>query len=161
MMKPITIGLTAAALLAFSSGASWAQSSSDVPDATIDYSGGSVAAGVGYSWGHGILHFKGTDYRFTMNGLNVANVGVSSIKASGNVYHLTKIEDFPGNYTGVGAGVTIAGGGEASSMRNQNGVVMNVTSTTRGLQFALAASGVAVTLEGPPAPLTGSSQPPR
>jgi hypothetical protein len=165
MMNGVTISLAAAAFLALSAGASWAQSDkpAEIPDATIEYSGGSVALGVGYSWGHGILHFKGADYRFTANGLSLANVGASSVKATGTVYHLAKIEDFPGNYTGIGAGATIAGGGAVAAMRNQNGVVIHVASTTRGLQFTLAASGVAITLEAPPSspPATGSTTAPR
>ena len=158
-----TINLAAAALLALSAGASWAQSdnASDAPDATISYTGNTIAAGVGYSWGYGVLHFKGTDYRFTGNGLSLATVGVSSGDASGNVYHLTKLEDFPGTYTGVGAGATIAGGASVFTMKNQNGVVINVTSLTRGLQFTLAGSGVTLALEGPLSspPATGSTSP--
>ena len=33
--------------------------SQDVPDATIEFSGGSVAAGIGYTWGKGILTYEG------------------------------------------------------------------------------------------------------
>jgi len=160
-MHRLTVSLAAAALLALSAGASFAQS--DQPDATIEYSGGSIAAGIGYSWGHGVLHFKGEDYPITVNGLSIVNVGASSVKASGNVYHLTKIEEFPGNYTAITAGVTIAGGGAGTAMQNQHGVVMNIASTTQGLQFTLAPSGIAVALDGPPtpAPATGSTSPPR
>jgi len=33
----------------------------------------------------------------------VADVGVSSIDATGNVYHLKKLEDFEGQYTAASA----------------------------------------------------------
>jgi len=145
------------ALLALTPGPSLAQS--DKPDATFDFSGGSIAAGIGYSWGSGVLHFRGMDYPFTVNGLSIVNVGASSVKASGSVYHLTKVEDFPGNYTAVSAGVTVAGGGSVTAMQNQNGVVMHVAATNQGLQFTLAPSGVAVALAGPPTPMSGSSSP--
>lgn len=158
-MNRMIASLSAIALLVLIPGASVAQS--DKPDATFDFSGGSIAAGIGYSWGSGVLHFHGMDYPFTVNGLSIVNVGASSVKASGNVYHLTKVEEFPGNYTAASAGVTVAGGGSVTAMQNQNGVVMHVAATTQGLQFTLAPSGVAVALAGPPTPMSGSSSPPR
>ena len=147
--------LAAVAVLALSPEASLAQS--DQPDATFNFSGGSVAAGIGYSWGHGTLHYKGKDYPFSANGLSIVNVGAGSIEASGPVYHLTKVEDFSGNYTAMTAGATIAAGGSVTAMQNQNGVVLHVASTSYGLQFKLAPSGVAVAFEGPPAEMSGSS----
>jgi hypothetical protein len=154
-MNRMIVTLSAVALLALSPQASMAQS--DRPDATFEFSGGSVAAGIGYSWGHGTLHFQGKDYPFTANGLSIVNVGASSIKASGNVYHLTKVEDFPGNYTAISAGATVAGGGSVTAMQNQNGVVVHVAATTQGLQFTLAPSGVAFAFAGPPTEMSGSS----
>jgi hypothetical protein len=153
-MNRMIVTLAAVALLAFSPEASLAQS--DQPDATFDFSGGSIAAGIGYTWGNGVLHFKGKDYPFTENGLNIVNVGVSSIKSSGDVYHLTKVEDFPGNYTAISAGATIGGGASFTAMQNQNGVVVHVAATTQGLQFTLAPSGVAFAFAGPPTETSGS-----
>ena len=155
MMNRTILSLAVVGLLALSPGVSLA----DEPDATIDYSGGSAALGIGYSWGQGILHYKGQNYPFKVNGLSIANVGASSIQASGSVYHLTKIEDFPGNYTAATAGVTIAGGGGGTAMQNQNGVVVQMGATTQGLQFTLAPSGIAIALEGSPTPMAGSSSP--
>jgi hypothetical protein len=126
------------------------EAQSDKPVATIDYSGGSVAAGIGFSWGHGVLHFQGKDYRFTTNGLDIIDVGASSVEASGKVYNLKEIEDFPGNYVAATAGATVAGGAGAVAMQNQHGVVIEAVSTTAGLQLTLAPSGIAVALEGPP-----------
>ncbi len=160
-MRSMIASLAAVALLALSPGASLAQS--DQPDATVDFSGGSVAAGIGFSWGSGTLHFKGMDYPFSVKGLSVADVGASSVQTSGNVYHLTKVEDFPGNYTAITAGVTIAGGGSGTAMRNQNGVVMQVSSTNKGLQFTLAPSGISVAFAGSPMraaePASGTTTP--
>jgi hypothetical protein len=154
MMNRTILSLAVVGLLALSPGVSLAD---DQPDATIDYKGGSAALGIGFSWGQGVLHFKGMSYPFTVNGLSIATVGASSVQASGNVYHLSKIEDFPGNYTAATAGITIAGGGGGAVMQNQNGVVVQMGATSQGLQFTLAPSGVAVALEGSPTPMTGSS----
>jgi hypothetical protein len=138
------------------SGSSGAQSGK--PDATIDFSGHSVAAGIGYTWGHGVLHFQGKDYPFTANGISLVDVGASSVEASGSVYHLARIEDFPGNFTAVAAGGTVVRGGSAVVMANQHGVTIQAESTSQGLQLTLAPSGIAVALEGPPSMKGVSSQ---
>ena len=117
------------------------------PDATVRLSAGSVAVGIGYSWGSGVLHYKGKNYPFTVSGVSVGDVGVSKAEASGSVYHLTKLEDFNGNYTAAAAGATVGGGGSAAAMQNQSGVKLNLVSTTRGLKLKLAAEGVKIQLK--------------
>ncbi len=119
----------------------------DTPDATLKLHGGSVALGIGYSWGGGTLTYKGKTYEVEVKGLSVGDVGATDIEASGNVYHLAKLSDFDGNYTAAGAGVTVAGGASATAMRNQNGVVINLVATTTGLKFTLAAAGVDLKLK--------------
>ena len=117
------------------------------PDATVEFSGGSVAAGIGYSWGSGTLTYKGVKYPITVAGLSAGSVGATDVTASGSVYNLKKIEDFEGNYTSVGAGATVGGGGSVSTMRNQNGVVIDSVSTSKGLKISLAAGGVQIKLK--------------
>jgi hypothetical protein len=137
-MRTVTVLATIAALGFVLSTAQ----AEDTPDATIKLSGGSVAVGIGYSWGGGTLTYKGKTYEVEVKGLSVGDVGVSQVEASGNVYHLAKLSDFDGNYTAAGIGATIAGGASATAMKNQNGVVINLVSTTQGLKFTFAASGV-------------------
>ena len=119
----------------------------DKPDATIKLSGGSVAAGVGYSWGSGTLEYKGKTYPVEVSGLSAGEVGASKIEASGSVYNLKKLDDFDGNYTAAGAGATVAGGASATAMKNQNGVTINLVSTTQGLKFSFAAGGVSLKIK--------------
>jgi envelope integrity protein A len=139
-MRMRTIGMLATvAALGFLLTAARAE---DTPDATIKLSGGSVAVGIGYSWGGGTLTYKGKTYPVEVKGLSVGDVGASQVEASGNVYHLAKLADFDGNYTAAAAGVTVAGGASATAMKNQNGVVINLVSTTQGLKFTFAAAGV-------------------
>jgi hypothetical protein len=114
---------------------------------TVQMSGGSVAAGVGFSWGGGTLTYQGRQYRFKVDGLRLGDVGVTDIQAAGTVSHLGRVQDFSGNYTAVQAGVTLAGGGSVMAMENQNGVVITITATTQGLDLNLGASGVNVALE--------------
>ena len=118
------------------------------PDGTVEFSGGSVAAGVGYSWGSGTLTYKGMKYSITVDGLSAgAEAGVTSITASGSVYNLKKLEDFDGNYTAAGTGATVGGGASVVTMKNQNGVVIDNVSTTQGLKLSLAAGGVKVKIK--------------
>jgi len=84
-----------------------------------------------------------------MNGLSVLDVGVSSITGSGNVHNLYKLADFNGNYVSATAGVTLAGGGSVTSLRNQNGVVIDGITTAQGVRLTLAPGGVNLTLSGP------------
>jgi len=122
-------------------------SAADKPDATLRLSGGSVAAGIGYSWGGGTLSFDGKTYDVEVSGLSVGDVGASKIEASGDVFNMKRLEDFDGNYTAVAAGATIAGGATATAMRNQNGVTVNLVSTTKGLKWSLAAAGVSMKIK--------------
>jgi hypothetical protein len=112
------------------------------PDATLKLSGGSVAAGVGFHWGSGTLTYDGKDYPIDVKGLSVGDVGATKMEASGKVYNLKSLADFDGNYTAVGAGATVAGGGGVTAMKNQNGVTVELVATTQGVKFALGGGGV-------------------
>jgi len=119
----------------------------DKPDATLKLSGGSVAAGVGFSWGSGTLTYKGKTYQVEVTGLSAGDVGASKVEASGEVYHLSKLADFDGTYTAGTAGATVGGGASATAMKNQNGVTVHLVSTSQGLKFTLGASGVSLKIK--------------
>ena len=116
----------------------------DTPSGTVTITSKSIAIGIGVSWGHGTLKYKGKEYKFSLNGLSIVDVGISSISASGEVYHLNNISDFAGNFTAFEAGATLAGGGSWQTMKNQNGVVMKIKASTKGAQLTLAPKGVKV-----------------
>ena len=119
----------------------------ETPDAKVQITGKSVSAGVGFSWGSGVLTYQGKDYPFSVSGLSAGNVGLASATLAGDVFNLKNLDDFNGNYTSAGAGATVAGGGGAMTMKNQNGVVMNVAGTTKGLSFKLGVDGMKVELK--------------
>jgi len=112
------------------------------PDATIRISSGSVALGIGWSWGSGTLTYKGKDYPISVRGLSIGRVGITGATASGEVLNLKTLRDFSGNYTAAGAGITIAGGRSAVTMSNQNGVRVRLISTNRGVDLTLGGGGV-------------------
>lgn len=122
-------------------------SAGTTPSGSITLSGGAVAAGVGYVWGHGTLNYNGKPHRFKLHGLSVVDVGAAGITASGEVYNLTDLKDFDGNYGAVAAGATIAGGGSVAYLKNEHGVVIKLHSTAVGLRFNLSADGVHIRLQ--------------
>jgi len=117
------------------------------PDATLSLSEGTVGVGIGFSWGKGSLSYKGKTYPFKVEGLSVGDVGIQRATATGNVFGLKKIEDFDGNYTAAGAGATVGGGAGAAVMKNQNGVVIELKSTTQGANLKLAAEGIKLSVQ--------------
>jgi hypothetical protein len=142
MRHALTVVGTSLGLLLSNPVASLAQT----PDAIIELSGGSVAAGIGYSWGHGTLIFHGERYPIAVSGLSLATVGVVGYSASGEVHGLKSPRDINGVYTSAAAEGTLGGGAGATAMKNQHGVVIQMTSTTQGLNLTLAAEGVKVAL---------------
>jgi len=112
------------------------------PDATLDLKEGSVAAGIGFSWGSGTLTYKGKTYPVSVEGLSVGSVGISEATASGKVFGLKDIKSFDGVYTAVAAGGAAAGGGGVAVMSNQNGVRIELLSTAQGVKLTLATEGV-------------------
>ena len=143
---PLSAGLAALGLLTAATSlpqATWAQTeAAAAPDGQLRLTGGAVAAGIGYVWGSGRLDFGGAAHSVKISGLSIVDVGAAKIDAQGGVYNLKKLSDFNGTYTTFAAGATIAGGGGVAYLRNQNGVVIRLDSTTEGLRFNLSASGV-------------------
>lgn len=140
-MRRMVIGLvTVGSVVSLLVGLALAQAKK--PDATVTLSEGTVAVGIGFSWGKGTLGYQGKDYPVKVVGLSVGEVGVDRATAVGNVYNLTKLADFDGNYVAGGAAATIAGGAGIMAMKNQNGVVIELKSTTQGASLKLAAEGL-------------------
>jgi len=145
-MKRVTASILVLAMVLVLSGLALAAEDKK-PDATLKLSEGQVALGIGWSWGKGVLTYKGKDYPFKVEGLSVGDVGVTKADAVGKVYNLKKMSDFNGTYTSAAAQGTLGGGAGASAMKNQNGVVIELTSTTQGVNVKLAGEGVKFTLE--------------
>ncbi len=119
-----------------------------IPSGYVWLSGGSVAIGIGYTWGHGTLYDSKDQrqYKFKLSGVSIADVGGAGITAEGEVYNLTNPADLSGNYTAVTAGLTIGAGGSVAYLKNDNGVVIKLHSQTGGLRFNLSADGMHIAL---------------
>jgi hypothetical protein len=114
---------------------------------TLTLTATSAAAGIGWSWGSGTLTLvDGSEHKFKVSGLDVVAVGFKQATGVGSVYNMKTLEDFEGQYVKGTAGIAVGGGVAATSMRNDKGVVINLTSVGEGVDFRLAASGMEVKL---------------
>jgi len=106
---------------------------------------------LGGSAGEGVLTVDGKQHRFKIQGLSAGfNVGASKMSASGEVFDMKNIDQFPGTYTKLDASVAVGGGVGGMHLKNQNGVVMTLHSRTTGLDLNLGnISGLTVTMIKP------------
>lgn len=103
---------------------------------TMTVTATSVAAGIGWSWGSGVLTLlDGSQHQFKVSDLDVVAVGIKQATGVGSVYNLKKLEDFEGQYVKAAAGIAVGGGAAATSMRNDRGVVINLTGVGHGVDF--------------------------
>jgi hypothetical protein len=123
-----------------------AQGDSDL-SGTITVTATSVAAGIGWTWGTGELTLlDGSSHPFKVGGLDVVAVGIKQATGVGKVYNLKRLQDFEGKYVQAAAGAAVGGGASATSLRNDKGVVINLTGVGQGVDFRLSVSGMDVTL---------------
>ncbi|MCW5892763.1 MAG: hypothetical protein KIT14_19800 [bacterium] len=116
-------------------------------DGTLTLEVKQVAVGVGWTWGSGVLHYKGAKHRFKVDGFSVNAVGVSSAEIDGFVYDLHKLSDFAGTYTAISASATAGGGVGITSLKNASGVRLTFRKTTQGLEAQAGPEGIKITLE--------------
>jgi hypothetical protein len=130
--------------IVFTANAATAQS--QAPSGKISIETTSIAAGIGFSWGNGKLNFNGKEYRFSIDGVTLLDVGISKSSAAGEVYNLTDLAEFEGNYVAAEASFALGGGVGGVSLRNPNGVVMHLNSVAQGARLQLGSSGMNIKL---------------
>jgi len=118
-----------------------------VPSGTVEMSSSAVAVGIGVTWGDGTLSYQGQKYAFSVNGLSVVDLGISTVTATGEVSNLKSVADFSGNYAAGEAGIALAGGQSDVIMKNEHGVVLKLHGTQQGVRLTLAAQGVSLKLK--------------
>jgi hypothetical protein len=117
------------------------------PDATLKLSEGSVAVGIGWSWGSGVLTYKGKTYKFKVEGLSAGDVGVTKAEARGDVMNLKKLADFSGVYAAAAAGESAKKGEGVTALSNDKGVEILLKSATKGVDLKVAVEGLKLKLE--------------
>lgn len=93
--------------------------------------------------GGGTLNFNGSSYDFTIGGLGIGGIGISKITAVGEVYNMTKLEDFAGAYVQGRYGLAV---GNVSTgelwLENTRGVVLHLDAKREGLALSLGGDAV-------------------
>jgi len=139
--RRVVQGLIAVATLVLTVGLAWAEDTTG--RVTIETM--SAGAGLGVTWGDGVLEYRGEKYPFTVKSFDVGDIGVAKVIANGVVFNLKSVEDFSGMFAAVVASGTFGGGAGSGAMYN-NKVSMVWTGTNQGLNVSLAHSGVNVQL---------------
>jgi hypothetical protein len=95
--------------------------------------------------GEGMLHFHGRSHRFSVGGLGVGGFGISKMEATGDVYNLRELSQFPGAYGAAryGAAFGDKGGGELW-LENPHGVIMSLKARREGLAVSLGADAMVI-----------------
>ena len=143
-MRRAWVGMVIAAVVCVSG---MAMAADEKPSGTVTIESKSVALGVGVSWGDGKLRYKGKTHTFSVKGLSVLDLGVSKVSARGKVYHLNKVEDFSGTYAAAQAGAAVGGGMAVVALKNENGVVMELSSTQTGVRLTAAGEGIEIKIK--------------
>jgi hypothetical protein len=92
--------------------------------------------------GKGTLTFHGQTYPFEIAGLGGGGAGISKIDASGEVYDLADVAQFPGAYDEMRSGVTLGTGAGDLWLQNNAGVIMHLKAESEGLMLSLGADAV-------------------
>ncbi len=145
MRKSLALLLGALMVLALSLGTAAAEVKQPVGEVSLNSK--SIAIGIGVNWGSGTLTYQGNKYPFSVEGLSVADLGIASVSAVGEVYDLKKVEDFAGTYTAVKAGIALGGGAEGVTMSNEHGVIVNLQATQVGIKLSLALQGMVIKMK--------------
>ena len=99
------------------------------------------------SAGQGTLRFRGQTYPFNVGGLGIGGIGVSTIKATGEVYGLRNLNDFAGAYGQIRYGFAL---GSTSAgdlwLQNPNGVILHLIAKRKGLMLSLGGDAVVISM---------------
>lgn len=97
-------------------------------------------------WGEGVLIHGGRRHRFRVRGLGAGGVGMARIRASGDVYGMTDITQFPGIYGQARTGLVAPGAQMRGTlwMQNTSGVRLRLQPNGTGLEAQLGADGILI-----------------
>jgi hypothetical protein len=142
-------GLALAALFTRSVAAQTGSQAAERPVGRLSLSQTQVSLFGSVSWGSGTLTFGGHSYRFRIRGLGVGGIGISELRAVGEVYHLSRAADFPGLYGGARAGA-VAGSSEVQGglwLQNPAGVIIHLRPERTGYALQVGADGLLIQMD--------------
>ena len=116
------------------------------PVGQITFEATSLGLGATFTWGRGWLTFQGKNYPIRMDGLGIVGVGLTKVRARGQVYNLKKPEDLAGTYAKAEAGAAFVEGAKGFVARNNQGVVIELSAEQRGVSFELGGGTFTITM---------------
>ncbi len=98
--------------------------------------------------GSGTLFYRGQEYPFTVGGVGIGGIGASVLQASGEVYKLADISEFPGTYAQGRYGFVLGNmsGGDLW-LQNEAGVIMHLKAKREGLMLSLGGDAVEISMK--------------
>jgi len=144
LLRPALAGFTA---LLIGACATTNPAPNSPPSATVRIQEWSAAYYGSVAAGKGTLNFNGKTHHFTISGLGAGGSGAQKVSATGKVYNLTNLQDFPGAFTGASSGLTLIEGKMHAKLTNGNGVVMYLAGETEGLASSMGVQEFKVTLK--------------
>src|SRR5579863_163263 len=81
---------------------------------------------VGVGGGSGVLVCPGRAVRLSVGGIGIGSLGVAAVDLRGTASNVHRPSDVAGTYGAAGAGATFVGGGQAATLQNGNGVVLQL-----------------------------------
>jgi hypothetical protein len=120
------------------------QKPTEAPSATIHFEEWQVMAILGGNWGHGTLGYNGKTYKFKLSGMGAGGWGADKLSATGGVYRLKDIADFPGKYSELRGGVVLGKGIGGLYVHNDNGVVIKLKTHAEGVALSIGVQGITI-----------------
>jgi len=99
---------------------------------------------LGGNWGHGTLGYNGKTYKFKLTGMGAGGYGVDKLSATGEVYRLKDIVDFPGKYSELRGGIVLGKGIGGLYIHNDNGVVIKLKTHAEGVALSIGVQGITI-----------------
>lgn len=142
----------ATALFAFSAllqSSAIAQSTKLKQSGTVTVNQAQVAFIFSGNVGGGKLQYKGKTYPFSIGGLGVGGIGITSIDASGEVYNLKKLSDFEGGYGEARTGLTLGTNVMKSGLwlQNPKGVYIRLQAKRKGVALSLGLDLIYISMD--------------
>jgi hypothetical protein len=118
------------------------------PDGTVDMRQVQAAFIGSGGGGSGTLYYQGRAYPFAVAGLGIGGIGASTIDATGEVYKLSTISQFPGAYAQGRYGFALGtkSGGDLW-LQNEAGVIMHLKAKREGLMLSLGGDAVVISMK--------------
>jgi len=142
--------LPALALLAGCAGHNAAQTAAagKTPDGTIVMHQVQAAFIGSGNAGDGTLTYQGRAYPFVIGGLGVGGIGASTIDATGEVYNLKSMKDFPGSYVQGRMGYALGTQSHGDLwLQNDAGVVLHLAAKRTGLMLSLGGDVILIQMK--------------